>query len=99
MRHASMELMGATRGIGPYTTPLDSSSGVTAGELLTACGAELPEKTDGLVFASIGFGSDISPDWREIDCPACIALIRDATPPVRWDAIETLGLAPKLEAK
>lgn len=38
-------------------------------------------------------------DMARVDCPACLLLVRAATCPARWDHLETLGLAPKLEAK
>ena len=34
-----------------------------------------------------------------VTCPSCLAAMRAATCPVRWDFLETLGLAPRLEAK
>lgn len=57
-----------------------------------ACGS-------GMIGGFVGRTLGTSAVLGRIDCPACARLVRAATDCVRWDHLETLGLAPKLEAK
>ena len=67
---------------------------------LIACGADhmaIPSRSQRWAATRDSDGwTDTSND---VTCPECLALIRAAIDPVRWDHAETLGLAPKLEAK
>ena len=66
-----------------------------------ACGAEVDDDATQLEWAAEGFAAErtAAPGTRRTSCPACLLLMRAATCPARWDHLETLGLAPKLEAK
>ena len=95
MIHASVELVEAMGGVGG-TQYDEHPIGVAA------CRAVVDGDFPALAWAfdtdEGGRGSLIE-DRRPVDCPACLLLMRAATCPVRWDALEALGLAPKLEAK
>lgn len=85
MTHATPSLLKAMRGEGsPALPPLS--------DLMNAC--------DGKNVGEAHFASmqDVRVGKPPIDCPACLCLMREATDPVRWDALEERGLAPKLEA-
>lgn len=97
--HASVEFLNAVRGRSPF----DDFGVLAAGNsfLETACGGlgrrvnACGKFVDG---ESARWDGSKQPEHIP-DCAACVRLWREVTLPVRWDAIETLGLAPKLEAK
>lgn len=92
MTHASAELIDAMRGIGGWVVNLPASSsacGFGVGPVVYAWLYRSPAHSDAV--DSVG-------DLSRIDCPDCLRLMRAAIDPVRWDHLETLGLAPKLEA-
>lgn len=89
MIHAGIELLEAIRGEAPEVCaavkrPAPACASVRDGEGTTH---------------AFGWHGGPSEPRAFIDCPACLQLIREATDPVRWDALEERGLAPKLEAK
>lgn len=100
MIHATVELIEAMRGLAPRQTP--ESAGNMLHEVSPACGAGYGSNGAGQLavrgYAGHRNSAQDTFSALHIDCPACLRLMREATDPVRWDHLETLGLAPKLEA-
>lgn len=94
MIHAAKELIEAMRGSGPLIQCHTDSA--YAGDLDYAC--RTPENPGhGRAFANLDDGGGRALEHvYPVNCPACLRLMRDATDPVRWDALEERGLAPKL---
>lgn len=87
MIHASVELIEAMRG--------NISMGRRDGAFETrACDGSKHNRA-----VAWGWGPHREPSQLHVDCPACLRLMRDAMDPVRWDFLESRGLAWKLEAE
>ena len=84
MIHASMELLTAMEGRPMW------------GWANRAC---FREDGNAAVYATLYREGHPVEDARPVDCLACLVKMRAATCPARWDFLETLGLAPRLEAK
>lgn len=94
MIHASRELVDAMGG----REPAFDSSTEGAMDTMSACGGRHQDGPS--AWASLSWPKNgAAEDYSVVDCPACLLLMRAATCPARWDHLETLGLAPKLEAK
>lgn len=91
MTHASVELIEAIKG------DCGARSSITNAYAQWACAPGV-ESTPVGVYAYIGDGNTTRDARQDVSCPACLRLMREATDPVRWDALEERGLAPKLEA-
>ncbi len=90
MIHASVELLEAVKGVAPGSVPVGLSP-----DWVNACGAPMGwDDVRRTVKACEGFAAErtASRDPREVTCPACLLLLREATPAVRWDFLEARGL-------
>lgn len=98
MIHASVELIEAMRGAAPEPEAYQSSACGSAGGLFV-WGWDAANNPDGSSYGGLmRERAAESCDLTKVDCPACLKLMRDAIPPVRWDWLEERGLAPKLGA-
>ena len=97
MIHATVELLAALAGVAPATRPSGSAPGLEFA--IDGCREDFAAKG---ALACVGYGAkrDTKDDacWP-VDCPECVVKVRESMCPARWDFLETLGLAPKLEAK
>lgn len=91
--HASVELVEAMRGVAP-APGREEASKRGAPDLREACTGNRAPPSNTPVHACGGW-----PEFREagevktrrVDCPSCLALMREADP-VRWDELEERGL-------
>jgi hypothetical protein len=94
MRHASVELLEAMKGVTPYVV----------GYGWEAASAEQREREQGwMCMADDLAGRSVAACWGvdneeppAVDCPACLVVMCLATDPMRWDTLLERGLVQPL---
>lgn len=94
MIHASVELVEAMRGVVPSFIQMHSGpnagspSAYDASDASNACG----EDGGGIALAFNTVEGGYLEPLQVVDCRQCLAAMREATDPVRWDFLESKGL-------